>query len=168
VSTNAKISFVLMAALAATVCAAAADRGFEGKWVLDKHASNTGTIPPPEDLRQNIKKSGNELIIESTFKEPNNAIAPLLYLGIMTTALRMAADGSESVAQVGPYMQTCKTTVDGNKMTTQWVAKHTSGEVVTGQWVRTLDPDGKHMTLDIQENSTKGQGGTASLHFVRK
>ena len=162
------ICAILTIALASAATVGAADHAFEGKWVLDNHASNTGSVPPPQDLRQTIKNKGGNLVIESVFKEPANAVAPLLYLGIMTTSLQLSTDGSENVNQVGPFMQTCKTTIDGNKMTTQWVAKHTSGEVVNGQWVRTLADDGKHMTLDIQENSSQGQGGTASLHFVKK
>ena len=61
---------------------------FDGKWVLDKKASNTATITPPDDLRQNIKAGGGNIAIDSTFKEPNNAITPLLYLGIMVTNLK--------------------------------------------------------------------------------
>jgi hypothetical protein len=65
-------------------------------------------------------------------------------------------------------MQTSKTTVNGNTMETEWVAKHTSGDVVNGHWTRTIAPDGKHMTLEIKESSTQGQSGNATLNFVRK
>jgi hypothetical protein len=141
---------------------------FDGKWVLDKKAGNTATVPPPDDLRQNIKAGGGNISIDSTFKEPNNAITPLLYLGIMVTNIKLNPDGSETVNQVGPFMQTSKTTVDGNKMDTEWIAKHTSGEVVNGHWTRTISDDGKHMTLEIKESSTQGQSGTATLNFVKK
>jgi hypothetical protein len=141
---------------------------FDGKWVLDKKAGNTATVPPPDDLRQNIKASGGNISIDTTFKEPNNAITPLLYLGIMVTNLKLDAGGSETVNQVGPFMQTSKTTIDANKMDTEWIAKHTSGEVVTGHWTRTVSDDGKHMTLEIKESSTQGQSGTATLSFVKK
>jgi hypothetical protein len=141
---------------------------FDGKWVLDKKAGNTATVPPPDDLRQNIKAGGGNISIDSTFKEPNNAITPLLYLGIMVTNMKLNADGSETVNQVGPFMQTSKTTIDGNKMDTEWIAKHTSGEVVNGHWTRTVSDDGKHMTLEIKESSTQGQSGTATLNFVKK
>ncbi len=143
-------------------------RSFDGKWVLDKKANNTATVTPPEGLQQRIKLSGNDIMIDSVFKEPPNAIAPLLYLGIMTSSLRLAADGSETVNQIGPFMQTSKTTIDGNKMDTEWVAKHTSGDVVNGHWTRTIAPDGKHMTLNVTESSTQGQSGTATLNFVKK
>jgi len=65
-------------------------------------------------------------------------------------------------------MQTSKTTVDGNKMETEWVARHTSGEVVNGHWTRTLSDDGKHMTLEVKESSSQGQSGNATLNFSRK
>lgn len=152
----------------ASATSAGADRGFDGKWVLDKHASNTGTVPPPDGLQQTIKNKGNDIVITSVFKEPPNAVAPLLYLGIMTTTLKLNGDGSEAVNQIGPFMQTSKTTITGNGMETEWVAKHTSGDVVNGHWTRTLAPDGKHMTLEIKESSTQGQSGTATLNFVRK
>jgi hypothetical protein len=157
------MTFVLAAA--ATV---GSSNGFDGKWVLDKKAANTATVPPPDDLRQNIKASGGNISIDTTFKEPNNAITPLLYLGIMVTNLKLNADGSETVNQVGPFMQTSKTTVDGNKMDTEWIAKHTSGEVVNGHWTRTVSDDGKRMTLEIKESSTQGQSGSATLNFVKK
>lgn len=159
------VVFGLAVASAASV---GGDRAFDGKWVLDKNANNTGSTPPPDGLQQRIKTSGNNFSIESVFKEPSTGIAPLLYLGIMVTNLRLATDGSETVNQIGPFMQTSKTTVDGNKMETEWVAKHTSGEVVKGHWTRTLSDDGKHMTLTIKESSSQGQNSDATLNFVKK
>ena len=160
---------ILLTVLAVVLASAAfgGDHGFDGKWVLDKNASNSATTPPPDGLQQRIKTSGNRVVIESVFKEPPSAIAPLLYLGVMTTTMQLGMDGSETVNQIGPFMQTSKTTVDGNKMDTDWVARHTSGEVVNGHWSRTLTDD-KHMTLEIKENSTQGQTGTATLNFVKK
>ena len=161
---------ILLTLLAVVLVSTAfgADRGFDGKWVLDKNMSNSATMPPPDGLQQRIKINGNQVSIESVFKEPANAIAPLLYLGIMTTTMRLDTNGSDAVNQVGPFMQTSKTTLDGNKMDTDWVARHTSGEVVNGHWTRTLSDDGKHMTLEIKESSTQGQSGTATLNFVKK
>ena len=161
------VSF-LSAISIAWAASAPGGRSFDGKWTLDKKANNTATVPPPEGLRQVIKTKGNTIAIQSTFGEPKDAIAPLLYLGIMTTDYNLNADGSETVNQVGPFMVTSKTTIDGNKMDTDWVAKHTSGEVVNGHWTRTLSDDGKHMTMDIKETSTQGQSGNATLNFVRK
>lgn len=162
------ILLMLVTAVLVTAASVGADRSFDGKWVLDKKANNTATTPPPDGLQQRIKTKGNNIVVESVFKEPPNAIAPLLYLGIMTTSLRMNGDGSEAVNQVGPFMQTSKTTIAGNKMDTDWVARHTSGEVVNGHWTRTLADDGKHMTLEVKESSTQGQSGNATLNFVRK
>jgi hypothetical protein len=142
--------------------------GFDGKWAFDKKAGNSATVPPPGDLSQNIKAKGSNISIDSTFKEPPNGVAPLLYLGIMVTNVHLNSSGSETINQVGPFMQTLRTTIDGNKMDTEWVAKHTSGEVVKGHWTRTLSDDGKHMKLEIKESSTKGQSGTATLNFVKK
>lgn len=142
--------------------------GFDGKWVLDKNGSNSGSMPAPDGLQQRIKTNGNNIYIESVFKEPSNGVTPLLYLGIMMSNMQLGATGSETVNQVGPFMQTSKTTIDGNKMDTDWVAKHTSGEVVTGHWTRTLSDDGKHMTLEIKENATQGQSGNITLNFVKK
>jgi hypothetical protein len=162
---------VLTTLMTAVLCSAASvnsDHSFDGKWVLDKKASNTATTPAPDGLQQRIKAGNSNISIDSVFKEPPNAVAPLLYLGIMTTTLQLKSDGSETVSQVGPFMLTSKTTIDGNKMDTEWVAKHTSGDVVNGHWTRTLSDDGKHMTLDIKESSTQGQSGNATLNFVRK
>src|SRR5260370_64728 len=99
------ILITLALAVAASVGGA---NSFDGKWVLDKKAGNTATVPPPDDLRQNIKAGGNNISIDSTFKEPNNAITPLLYLGVMVTNMKLNLDGGETVNQVGPFMQTSK------------------------------------------------------------
>jgi hypothetical protein len=163
---------VFLTTLITLAVAAAASVGgpnsFDGRWMLDKKAGNSSTAPMLDDLRQNIKASGSNISIDSTFKEPPNGVAPLLYLGIMVTNVQLNSSGSETINQIGPFMQTSKTTIDGNKMDTEWVAKHTSGEVVKGHWTRTLSDDGKHMKLEIKESSTKGQSGTATLNFVKK
>ncbi len=141
------------------------DKGFSGKWSLDKNASHGSE--PLADLHQNIKDGGSEVTIQSAFPEPANGIAPLLYLGIMTTNLKLKTDGQEITNQIGPYMQVSKTTLDGNKMITEW---HTeiNGDPVQGRWVRTLSDDGKQMTLEITESSTQGQKGDATLVLHRK
>jgi hypothetical protein len=119
------------------------------------------------ELRQDIKQSGSNLQIRSLFPEPANGIAPLLYLGIMATDFKISTDGQEVVNQVGPYMVTTKSTLDGNKLTTDWQSS-INGDPVQGKWVRTLSDDGKHMTLEITESSTKGQQGNATLNLIRK
>jgi len=138
---------------------------FSGKWVLDKHSPRPGDAP--NSLETKIKQGNSGLTIESTFKEPDNGVVPLLYLGVMAEKVRLATDGREQQQQIGPFMATFKSTMDGNKLTTEWAALM-NGDHVQGRWVHTLSEDGKHMTLEIQESSTHGQHAEATLQFVRK
>ena len=139
--------------------------GFDGKWVLDKNQSQGSDLPL--GLEQRIKQSGSGITIESRFNEPQNGVVPLVYLGIMTTTLKLDAGGQEVQNQIGPFQQASKTTVNGNQMETQWRALVKDDEV-TGHWVRTIADDGKSMQMSIQENSTQGQHGEATLRFVKK
>ena len=141
------------------------DQGFSGKWVMDKAASHGSEMLG--DLRQDIKQSGSEVTISSRFPEPATGIAPLLYLGVMTTSLRLTTDGQPVTNHIGPFDQVSKTTIEGNKMTTEWTADK-NGDQVQGKWVRTLSEDGKHMTMELTESSVKGQKGDATLMFKRK
>ena len=138
---------------------------YSGKWVLDKHAPRPGDAP--NGLQTKIKQDGSGLTFESTFKEPSSGVVPLLYLGIMTEKLHLNTDGQEVHTQIGPFMAVFKTTMDGNKLMTDWKAQ-INGDPVEGHWVHTLSDDGKHMTLEIHESSTHGQQGDATLNFVRK
>jgi len=138
---------------------------FNGKWVLDKHSPRPGDAP--NNLETKIKQDNAGVTIESTFKEPENGVVPLLYLGVMTNALHLATGGQEQQEQIGPFMATFKSTMDGNKLTTEWAAL-IKGDQVQGHWVHTLSDDRKHMTLEIQESSTHGQHAEATLQFVRK
>jgi hypothetical protein len=138
---------------------------FSGKWTLDKHSPRPGDAP--NNLETKIKQDGSGMQIESTFKEPDNGVVPLLYLGVMTEKLQLATDGQERQQQIGPFMATFKSTMDGNKLNTEWAAL-IKGDQVQGHWVHTLSDDGKHMTLEIQEKSTHGQHAEAKLEFVRK
>jgi hypothetical protein len=141
------------------------EQGFSGKWSLIKDQSHS-TEPLP-DLHQQIKVKGSEVTIQNQFPEPANGIAPLVFLGIMTTSLRLNTDGTEVTNQIGPFAYVSKTTVDGNTMTTDWHAE-VNGDPVQGKWVRTLSDDGRQSTLTITETSTKGQNGNATLVFKRK
>jgi hypothetical protein len=138
---------------------------FSGKWVLDKHSPRPGDAP--NNLETKIKQDGSGLSIESTFNDPDNGVVPLLYLGVMTNKLHLTTDGQEQQTQIGPFMAAFKTTMDGNKLQTDWKAT-INGDVVEGHWVHTLSDDGKHMTLEIKESSTHGQHAEATLTFVRK
>ena len=138
---------------------------YSGKWVLDKHSPRPGDAP--NDLEMKIKQDSSGLTIESSFKEPDNGVVPLLYLGVMNNKLHLNTDGQEQQTQIGPFMAVFKTTMDGNKLMTEWKAQ-INGDPVEGHWVHTLSEDGKHMTLEIQESSTHGQHAEATLNFVRK
>jgi hypothetical protein len=156
----------LTACLAFSVLlAAAGDRGgFEGKWVLEQDSSGDETVPV--NLVQNVRQKGGDIEVQTTFAEPAGGIVPLLYVGIMTSDLLLSADGSERQNQIGPFQQASKTTLDGTTMTTEWTAV-IKGDQVNGKWIRTLDPDGRHMTLEIHESS-KGKDRQATLKFRRK
>jgi hypothetical protein len=138
---------------------------FSGKWILDKHSPRPGDAP--NSLETKIKQDNSGLTIESTFKEPDNGVVPLLYLGVMAEKVHLSTDGQEQQQQIGPFMATFKSMMDGNKLTTEWAAL-IKGDQVQGHWVHTLSEDGKHLTLDIQESSTHGQHAEATLQFVRK
>jgi hypothetical protein len=138
---------------------------YSGKWVLDKQAPRPGDAP--NSLETKIKQDDSGLTIESNFKEPDNGVVPLLYLGVMTNKLQLTTDGQEQRSQIGPFMAVFKSTMDGNKVMTEWAAQ-INGDPVQGHWVHTLAPDGKHMTLEITETSTHGQHAEATLNFVRK
>lgn len=152
-------------AIAAVISAVlAASGGFDGKWVIDR--SSTGDEPVPVHLVQKMKTNGSEIEVESTFAEPAGGVVPLLYVGIMAGKLTLASDGSERQNQIGPFQQASKTTLDGSTMATDWTAV-IKGEPVQGKWVRTLSPDGRAMTLEIQESS-KGVDHRAMLKFRRQ
>jgi hypothetical protein len=138
---------------------------YSGKWVLDKHSPRPGDAP--NSLETKIKQDNSGLTIESSFKEPDNGVVPLLYLGVMTNKLHLNTDGQDQQSQIGPFMAVFRSMMDGNKLTTQWKAQ-INGDPVEGHWVHTLSDDGKHLTLEITETSTHGQHAEATLNFVRK
>ena len=141
------------------------EQGFSGKWQLVKDASQMSA--PLPDLHQDVKVHDSDVTIQNLFPEPANGIAPLVFLGIMTTSLHLKTDGNEIQNQIGPFLQISKTTVEGNTMTTEWHAQ-INGDEVQGKWVRTLSDDAKQTTLQITETSTKGQNGNATLVLKRK
>lgn len=145
---------------------AGSGKAFEGKWMLDEKSSNA--TPMIENLMQEIKEDGKGFKIISTWKEPATGVAPVLYLGIMQTEVKLSGDGSEAVNFVGPYRHQSKTTCDGNRMTSEWVAGMKDGEPVTGEWVRELAPDGRQLTLHIKTTKNGGAAESATLVFHRK
>ena len=107
------------------------------------------------------------MIIKSKYKEPKNATYPLLWVGIMTYELELTTDGTEKVNQIGPFAHNSKTTIDGNKMTTDFIASNEGGKV-EGQWIRTLSSDGKHMTMQVLATASDGRKLDQTLVFKRK
>lgn len=138
---------------------------FSGKWVLDKHSPRPGDAP--NNLQTKIKQDNSGFSMESTFEEPKNGVVPLLYLGVMAEKVQLNTDGQERDSQIGPFTAKFKSTMDGNKMLTDWTAQ-IKGDQVQGHWIHTLSEDGKHMTLEIKESSTHAQHAETTLYFVRK
>src|SRR3954468_6557122 len=54
---------------------------FLGKWNLDK--KKTQTKGGPEDLQCEIKQDGSGIVVKSKYQEPQNAVYPLLWVGVM-------------------------------------------------------------------------------------
>ncbi|HEV8039221.1 MAG TPA: hypothetical protein VGP62_10195 [Bryobacteraceae bacterium] len=158
------LSLAFLIASISTVRASAKDEGFSGRWVLDKSQPSPNA---PDNLEIRIKQDGSGVSMECTFKEPENGIVPLLYLGIMTSKMHLSLDGNAQQNQIGPFQMASKTTLNGNQMDTEWTAA-VKDDQVQGHWKHTLSDDGRHMTLEIKESSTQGQSGQATLHFVRK
>jgi hypothetical protein len=156
------LSLAFLIASISTVVAK--DEGFSGRWVLDK---NQASADAPGNLEMKIKQDRSGVTIESTFREPDNGIVPLVYLGVMTTKMHLSFDGGTQQNQIGPFQMGSKTTLNGNQMETEWTAA-VKDDQVQGHWKHTLSDDGKHMTLEIKESSTQGQTSQATLQFVRK
>lgn len=121
----------------------------------------------PEDLQVELKQEGSKLIVKSKYQEPKSAVYPLLWVGIMTYELELTTDGTEKVTQIGPFAHNSKTRIEGNKMTTDFVASNDTGKV-EGQWIRTLSDDGRQMTLQVLTNASDGRKLDQTLVFRRK
>jgi len=144
----------------------AGDNPFLGKWKIDK--SKTRAAGVPDDLQMEIKSQGsNGLLVKSNYKEPKSAMYPLLWVGVMTYELPLSIDGTEKQNQIGPFMHVSKTTLDGNKMTTDWKATIDKGGV-EGQWIRTLSADRREMDLQIVAKSSDGRNMDQTLVFKRR
>jgi hypothetical protein len=144
---------------------------FLGKWQLDK--KKTQAKGAPEDLQCEIKEQQGGLLIKSKYQEPKNALYPILWVGVMTYELPLSTDGTEKQTQIGPYMHTSKTSINGNSMTTEWNANlanqgtDTKGNV-EGKWIRTVSPDGKEMTLEIIAKASDGRNMDQTLVLHRR
>jgi hypothetical protein len=159
-------TFAVILAGSGLLFANAAISGFEGKWKLDKDRTNA--IGFPENLECEIKAEGaNGLVIKSKFREPKNAVYPLMWVGIMTHELPLSTDGSEKTNHIGPFTHLSKTKVEGNRMVTDWTATMDNGHV-QGQWIRTLSPDGKEMTVQIISKASDGRNMDQTLVMRRR
>lgn len=165
---NRRASMLLTGMLALLLPALVAkdQTGFEGKWKLDsKKSQSIGQAP--DGLTEEIKMDGTQVVIRSKYMEPKNAIYPISMLGLMTNEIKLNADGSDVTNSIGPFSHTSKTTLEGNKMTTEWAAQVEQGKV-TGKWVRTLSADGKQMTVEVHTEEPGGKVTDSNLLFVRK
>jgi hypothetical protein len=145
---------------------AAGKSPFIGKWELDK--KKTQATGAPEDLNFEIKQNGNNgIIVASKYREPRNSVYPLMWVGIMTYELPLSTDGSPKTNQIGPFAHVSKTTVNGNKMVTDWQASMDKGGV-QGQWIRTVSADGREMTLQVISKASDGRNMDQTLFFKRK
>ena len=158
------LPFLLIAMTASVLCAA--DSPFEGKWKFDGSQSNIAGAPDVREIE--IKQDGNELVVKSKAKPPENGIYPLLWLGVGEFEVKMKNDGSQTTNLFGPYKMQSTTNVDGNKMTTQFVAANRAGEAVSGHWTRTVSPDGKQLTWQIDSKASDGRTLDKTLVFHRK
>jgi hypothetical protein len=156
--------FLIFCACALTISAAAGSIApFEGKWKLDK--KKTQAIGAPEHYEFQIKPEGDGVKVISKYEEPKNAIYPLMWVGLMTYEFPLSVDGSEKKNQVGPFAHVSRTTIEGNRMVTDWRAVMDNGSSVEGQWIRTLSPDGKEMTLQVISKSSDGRNMDQTLVF---
>ena len=143
---------------------------FDGKWVLDKKASPSFQVAPAA-LTQQFKTDGDKLIIRSNYEQPKDGMYPIFWIGVMTEELQLQPDGKELVSNIGPYQYISKTTQEDKKLVTDWTANLANGDTqgkVEGQWIRTLSPDGKQMTMEMSGKCSDGRQMQATLVFHRK
>src|SRR5271163_1086180 len=132
------LTIVFLMVSPAVVRAKDKDEGFEGKWVLDKASQQ----PPnaPSRLETKIRRDNSGVTIESTFAEPSDGVVPLVYLGVMTTRMHLAAGGQVEQNAIGPFQMASKTTIDGTEIETRWTAR-LHGDAVEGNWKQRLSGD---------------------------
>jgi hypothetical protein len=144
---------------------AADPRPFEGKWALDKKQNKDAQAPG--NLVEEIRRQGGNIVITSKYDQPKNGVYPIVWLGIMTEKLELNPDGRQFTTTIGPYKYASKTTVFGNSMVTDWNAVDRPGSV-KGQWIRTLEDDGKTMRLRVKVNASDGKSYDRVLVLKKK
>lgn len=142
-------------------------QNFLGKWQLDKKKTSESAAAPGSLIQEIKPTSDGKLLVKSQYDQPKNGMYPLIWLGIMVEQFTLSADGSETVNDIGPFRHVGKTTVEGNKMTTTWNATIENG-TIDGQWVRTLSPDGKEMTMQVTSKASDGRTFDSTIVFHRK
>jgi hypothetical protein len=160
------LTFALIALVFALDAYGAPKAGLEGKWVPEKNQELPSGAPDIRELE--IKQDGNEWVIKSKYVEPRTGMYPLLWLGIMAYELKLNGDGSETINLLGPFKHQSKTTVSGNRMTTEFIAANEAGEAVSGQWIRTVSEDGRQLTCEIKTKASDGRTLERTLTFRRK
>lgn len=142
------------------------ESAFSGTWDIDKNQS-TASSELPDALQQQIKHKKSEMVIKSKWIDRHDGVSPLVLLGVMTTELKLKTDGRQANMQFGPFMTTTSTTQDGDAVVTKWQV-NANGEPISSEWRRTLSPDGRTMTLEIQQALGNGKNSTAKLVFRRR
>ena len=173
--TRTRPAILLSGVLAfAFIASAVSPKNFEGKWVLDKKKS-ANAPKAPQDLVQQIKIEGSQMVIKSKFAQPKDGVYPILWVGIMTEELRRATDGSEAAKSIGPFELRAKTNQDGNALVTRFTANMENGAApgqkggtVEGEWLRTISDNGKEMTLQVKNRCSDGRTLDTTLYFNRK
>src|SRR6185369_6110971 len=126
-TTTKRSALIFSGIVALTLIASAGStaHSFEGRWVLDK--KSPGAAGAPQDLTQQIKMEGSQMVIRSKFAQPKNGLYPILWVGLMTEELRLTTDGSESAKSIGPFELRAKTNQDGNALVTKFTANMENG-----------------------------------------
>ena len=137
---------------------------FDGKWVVDK--SKTQAVGAPEDLQIEIKQDGPKLESNRSIESRKRGVSAAMGRN-HDDDLELTTDGTEKVNQIGPFAHNSKTQIDGNKMTTEFIA---SDEGEEGRWPvdTTRFPRWKEMTLQVLSNASDGRKLDQTLVFRRK
>ncbi|MEJ7606305.1 MAG: hypothetical protein WKF37_08555 [Bryobacteraceae bacterium] len=97
----------LMSLFLLTSASAADVSPFLGKWEIDKKKPEA--VGAPEDLKLDIKREDDGVVIRSKYREPKSSMYPLLWVGIMTYEMPLSVDGNEKTNHIGPFTHVAKT-----------------------------------------------------------
>jgi TonB family protein len=147
---------------------------FSGHWNLDKTRS-TLPSPSPDDLVEVIDHRDPQLRITTTSKDWSgdfwqNTKRPIaLTLFALTIPEWVATtDGVERSEKYGPAELKSKTHWEGERLITTWSLERDGRAEITGEWVRSLSPDGRTQSLEVQAHDPQRNAkGEAKLVFVK-